>query len=87
MRGRVHELKTWVEYFGAVESGRKRFEIRYNDRGFEVGHVLRLREWHRHEERYTGRDLVADVTFVTDFGCAPGFVCMSIALRTAPSTW
>ena len=40
-----HELKTWPQYFAAVRSGKKRFEIRRNDREFAVGDVLVLREF------------------------------------------
>lgn len=40
-----HDLKTWTEYFQAVKSGDKTFEIRENDRNFKVGDVLLLREF------------------------------------------
>ena len=32
----VHELKCWPEYFEAVISGAKTFEVRKNDRDFAV---------------------------------------------------
>lgn len=41
----VHELKTWPEYFQAIKSGKKTFEVRKNDRSFKVGDVLLLKEW------------------------------------------
>lgn len=40
----IHELKILHEYFEAVTSGRKQFEIRKNDRGFKVGDQLILCE-------------------------------------------
>lgn len=40
----THELKTWKPFFEAVIKGDKTFEMRKDDRGFEVGDNLRLVE-------------------------------------------
>jgi ASC-1-like (ASCH) protein len=40
-----HELKILPEYFEAVRSGEKRFELRKNDRNFKVGDWVGLREF------------------------------------------
>lgn len=37
-----HKLKTWPEFFDAVKSGEKTFEVRKNDRHFQVGDWLCL---------------------------------------------
>ena len=42
---KTHELKCWPEFFLPVQAWKKVFEIRHNDRGFEVGDILWLREW------------------------------------------
>lgn len=42
---KVHELKSWPEFFKETKRGRKRFELRYNDRDYHVGDTLILKEW------------------------------------------
>jgi hypothetical protein len=41
----VHQLKTWPSYFQPVWTGEKTFEVRFNDRGYQAGDVLDLREY------------------------------------------
>ena len=41
----THSLKTWPEYFKAVKSGDKTFEIRKDDRQFMVGDIIELLEY------------------------------------------
>lgn len=75
-----HELKTWPQYFRAVKSGRKRFEVRKSDRDFRAGDTLRLREWCNVDEEYTGDELRVGVPFILSDGpfAIPGFVVMSL---------
>lgn len=68
---RVHDLKTHPAPFDEVKAGRKRFEFRKDDRGFEVGDVLRLKEFlpEGHgfphlPEGFTGREVLADVLYI-----------------------
>lgn len=75
-----HELKCWREYFTAIWSREKSFEIRKNDRNFQIGDVLRLREWSPVEQRYTGANLTREVVYITTFpdGLRDGYVCMGL---------
>jgi hypothetical protein len=94
---RTHVLKTWPEPFQAVLDGRKRYEIRRDDRGFAVGDVLTLVEWDptRRERPYeykargeTGRDVHVRVTYLTPGGAwgLPAELCvMSIESLSHPS--
>lgn len=50
-----HYLKTETEYYQAVEQGLKRFELRKNDRDFQVYDMIYLEETVKGE--YTGRKL------------------------------
>lgn len=41
----IHELKVWPDYFARLADGSKTFEVRKDDRGFQAGDELLLREW------------------------------------------
>lgn len=82
-----HILKTDPEVFQAVIDGRKTHEIRFNDRGFEVGDQLHLRETTRTGAdisagaalEYTGRETVKTVSHVlSGYGLAEGWVVLSL---------
>lgn len=78
---RVHDLKCWPQHFGAVLRGDKRCEIRFNDRHYMVGDVLRLREW---EGEYTGRECYREVTHATIYHQEEGYIVLSIAPLSIP---
>jgi ASC-1-like (ASCH) protein len=59
-----HELKIWPEYFEAVNNGEKTFEVRKNDRNYQVGDILYLREWSPFRESFTGKYTYLKVTYV-----------------------
>lgn len=42
---KTHELKLDIKYFDDVKTGKKNFEIRKNDRDFEVGDILELKAY------------------------------------------
>lgn len=90
---KIHDLKCWTAYFDAVDRGDKTFEIRRDDRGFQRGDVLRLREWDTRPSalavgttsltsgRYTGNETYALVRYVLtggQFGLEPGYVAMAL---------
>ena len=60
----IHDLKCWPEYFQAVKSGIKPFELRKDDRGYDVGDVLHLREFDPDTALYTGDEIDKTVTYV-----------------------
>lgn len=75
----IHELKTWPEPFQVIMDGLKTFEIRRDDRGFQVGDKLLLRECHPNSTHYTGREAQADVVYILrGFELQPGAVAMQL---------
>ena len=89
---REHELKTDPQVFDDVVEGRKPFEIRKDDRGYEVGDLLKLRKTkHTGAEmaegaplEYVGPPLYVYVTYLLRgpiYGLADGWVIMAIMPR------
>lgn len=62
----THRLKCWPEFFQAILDGRKMHDLRRcDDRHFSIGDRLELREFDPKTERYSGRELTVEVTYVT----------------------
>lgn len=79
---RLHELKIYPKYFDAVLNGNKQFEIRKNDRNFQVGDNIFLREWDN--IKYSGRTIFAEITYVLDdkfIGLTEGYVALGIKVN------
>lgn len=81
----THDLKTWPAYFERVANGEKTFEIRQDDRGYQRGDHLLLREYDPDHHSiaqycYTGRAVTALVTYITAFEQKEGYVVMAIRL-------
>lgn len=77
---KVHILKTLPEYFQQVVAGIKTFEVRENDHNFQVGDILRLKEYIP-ETGLTGRRHEVKITYILpggDFGISKDYVVMSI---------
>ncbi len=41
----THEIKCWPQYFQRCKDGSKTFELRKNDRGYQPGDIVIMREW------------------------------------------
>ena len=73
-----HELKVYPQFFKALWAGVKTFEIRKNDRKFELNDEICLQEFvpttQAIEEFYTGREINGFITYITDFEQKKGYV-------------
>lgn len=74
--GREIDKKILPEFFEAVRSKRKTFELRKDEDDIQVGDVLVLREWNA-IEGYTGQAVRRVVTYVLrdaeEYGLMPGY--------------
>ncbi|MGJ6852999.1 ASCH/PUA domain-containing protein [Listeria monocytogenes] len=75
---KTHELKILSEYFWDIIEGRKTFEIRKNDRDFQVGDYLILKEFK--DGKHTRQFRAVEVTYITDYAQKEGYVVMGIKL-------
>ncbi len=73
-----HKLKIQPQYFEEVCSGKKSFEIRNNDRNFQVGDTLLLQEFIPETQEFTGRIIERKVTYITDYAQQENYVVMAI---------
>jgi hypothetical protein len=79
-----HNLKTWPKQFSAVFAGTKKHEVRVNDRNFQEGDELMLQEWDPKTERYTGRHILATISYMTrggQFGLPENLCVMSLQIQ------
>ena len=79
MKRQHHYIKILPVYYNAIDSGEKSFEVRYNDRNYQVHDILHLQEWYN--GNYTGREMTVEVTYLLDAPdyCKEGYVIMSIS--------
>ncbi len=63
----IIKKKIWPEYFDAVASGKKKYELRLNDFDVKEGDTLILEEWNPETKEYTGRRVEKKVTYVGKF--------------------
>ena len=75
-----HELKLLTEYYNRILMGQKTFEIRRNDRDFQVGDVLVLREFSG-EEYLDSQPIRAEVTYITNYEQKPDYVVMGFIIQ------
>ncbi|MBC1824208.1 DUF3850 domain-containing protein [Listeria seeligeri] len=70
----VHKLRILPEFFLEKIALKKSFEIRNNDRNFEVGDTLVLLEFE--DGNYTGREYWEDIIYITDYLQKDGVVVL-----------
>ncbi|KAA8811534.1 DUF3850 domain-containing protein [Lactobacillus crispatus] len=71
-----HRVKILPSYFEAQVNNSKNFEIRKNDRNYQVGDLLLLEEYNPTTANYTGREVHCLITYKTTFKQVPGYVVL-----------
>lgn len=73
-----HEVKLEIFYFTQVELGYKTFEIRENDRDYQAGDKITLKEFCKTHSYYTGRSISFTVGYVCDYKQIDNHVVFSL---------
>jgi hypothetical protein len=76
-----HIVKSHPKPFAQVWDGSKRHEIRINDRGYEQGDAIELREFNPHTKEYSGRSIdavIGNCTHGGNFGLAADLCCFTL---------
>jgi hypothetical protein len=76
----THYLKINSPFFSAVDRGDKKFEVRFDDRGYQKGDIVVLSEIDAETMEYSGRALTAEITYVTSYMQQPGYIVFSFNL-------
>ncbi|MBX0291433.1 DUF3850 domain-containing protein [Hymenobacter sp. HSC-4F20] len=82
MAATQHELKVWPACFAAVLTGSKTFDVRFNDRNFQIGDALLLREYEPESEQYSGRTTARWVSYLLQggsFGIETGWCVLGLS--------
>ncbi len=62
----IHALKQYPKFFSDVTTGKKLFEVRKNDRDYQVGDLLALNEYDPETQSYTGASVLVYVDYILD---------------------
>ena len=83
---KCHEIKIAAMYYDDVVSGRKRFELRKNDRGYKVGDALKMLEFK--DGKFTGRTIDAEIVYMLEeyTGLQEDYCILGIELVTETDT-
>ena len=75
-------LKCWPEFFEALWKGIKTFDVRLNDRPYQVGKTIAQYEYDPVTQQVSGRVVRASIVYMLsheDFsGIANGYVCLAL---------
>jgi uncharacterized protein DUF3850 len=94
-----HELKSWPPFFTHMVSGEKTFDVRFNDREFQVGDTILFREWEPKEHGFHGAPYYTDrqyrmrISYILDpqpgrdpdMGLVPGYVVLGLVPAAVPA--
>ena len=81
----THEIKIRPEYFEKAKDWSKPFELRKDDRPYQLGDIVILKEFSYSEGIYTGRQAVRKISYILrdcpDYGLKDGYCIIGFAFE------
>ena len=77
----IHNLKIETRYWNRVKEGVKPWEIRLNDRDYQTGDIIVLREWNEAEKKYTEEYSQYEIKYLlhgSGYGLEEGYCIMTL---------
>jgi hypothetical protein len=78
----THQLKSWPQYFAPIADGSKPFDMRVDDRGYQVGDHIIFEEFRNGVGEYTGRISERRISYILrdaqQFGLITGFCVLGL---------
>lgn len=62
----THKVKCWPDYFAPIAAGIKTFDLRLNDRNYNIGDTLIFQEFDDRKGVYTGREITRRVGYLLE---------------------
>lgn len=63
-----HICRSWSHLFQPILDGVKTHDLRIDDRNYQVGDTILLREYDIAQGAYTGREVTVEITYITGRG-------------------
>jgi hypothetical protein len=77
---KTHQVKSWPEYFKPISMGVKTFDLRKDDRGYQVGDDIQFEEFSNITGEHTGKVATRRISYILrEFaGLMPGYCILGI---------
>ena len=78
----THELKTHRQYFNEIWDRKKLFEVRFDDRNYQIGDTVRLLDYDPDTNTFSDKTIRADISYKLEgghFGVEKGYCVLSLS--------
>ena len=78
----THAVKTWTNFYKDQEAGKKLFELRKDDRPYNIGDKFLSQEYDQNKNEYTGKENTFIIAYILRdaemFGLKQGYCILQL---------